>query len=319
MGINIELLRKLEETIDTLYPERGQVPIKILGFGEISLVFELKDGRPIAYKRLPIFDSETQVKRHVMAYNKYQEILEKKIGINVPPYDSIWFTTPEKKVTLYCSQEKLPPDSLGHRVIHQMSKKNVRTLVLLLMREMKKVWEFNKRSKSLEVGLDGQISNWSIVGFDPNNPKITYDTELLYLDTSTPFFRLNGVEAMEPVLFLKSAPSFLRWLLKVLYLQEVIDRYYDWRLVIVDLIANFYKEQRPELIPELIKTVNNFFSNEGSEFHIPPLSLEEVHSYYQGDKEMWKLFQTTRRMDRYFKTRMLRKKYDFYLPPNIKR
>ena len=59
MKINIELLRELERNIDTVNPEKGKVPIKILGFGEISLVFTLvNDSGNVAYKRIPIFDTE---------------------------------------------------------------------------------------------------------------------------------------------------------------------------------------------------------------------------------------------------------------------
>jgi len=46
MKIDIEVLKKLEKSIDTSDPEKGEVPIKILGYGEISLVFEiLGDGK----------------------------------------------------------------------------------------------------------------------------------------------------------------------------------------------------------------------------------------------------------------------------------
>jgi len=39
LKIDIEALKKLERSIDTYDPENGEVPIKVLGFGEISLVF----------------------------------------------------------------------------------------------------------------------------------------------------------------------------------------------------------------------------------------------------------------------------------------
>ena len=54
---------------------------------------------------------------------------------------------------------------------------------------------------------------------------------------------MDGVEQLDPELFLRSAPSFLVWLLRLLFLKDVVDRYYDFHLVAVDLIANFYKEQ----------------------------------------------------------------------------
>jgi len=67
--IDIEILKKLERSIDTYNPEKGEVPIKILGFGEISLVFEIVgDPEQIAYKRIPIFENEKQVNRHIWAY-----------------------------------------------------------------------------------------------------------------------------------------------------------------------------------------------------------------------------------------------------------
>jgi hypothetical protein len=181
------------------------------------------------------------------------------------------------------------------------------------------VWNFSKTHKSLDLGLDGQISNFAVIGYNSNNPHITPETKLIYFDTSTPMFRINGKEAMEAVLFLKSAPSFLRWLLKALFLGETVGRYYDWRKVAIDLVANFFKEQKPELIPDLIKIVNRFFSEEASEFDIAPITIEEVQKYYKSDKDMWVIFQSVRRFDRTLKTKIFRKTYDFYLPAKIKR
>lgn len=320
MKINTDLIVKLEETIDTIHPERGEIPIKILGFGEISLVFELVDDpEKVAYKRLPIFDNEKQVKRHINAYNEYNRILKEDIGFNIPDYGALWLKGPTGGIVLYCAQEKIPPESIGNRIIHELNNNDVKKLVLLVMRELKKVWAFNKDNVNINVGLDGQISNFSLLGYDPSNPKISENAKLLYVDTSTPMYRINEVEAMEAILFLKSAPSFIRWLLKALFLQEVMDRYYDWRLVTIDLIANFFKEQKPEIIPGLLKVVNKFFADEANEFNIEPITFEEVHSYYKNDKMIWVVFQAFRKFDRFLKTKLFRKKYDFYLPEKIER
>ncbi|MBA7590189.1 hypothetical protein ES708_32297 [subsurface metagenome] len=241
------------------------------------------------------------------------------MGLNLPEYDVAWFKDEEGKIQFYCVQEKLPSESVGHKVIHQLSDQDIKTLILLVMREMKKVWDYAKNHNTIDLGLDGQISNFAIIGFDPNNPKIDLDTKLMYFDTSTPFFRVNGNEAMEAVLFLKSAPSFLRWLLKALFLEETIGRYYDWRKVTIDLVANFFKEQKPELIPELINLVNKFFEEEAIDFDIEPLTLEEVKKYYKSDSSMWVIFQSVRRFDRFLKTKVFKKKHDFYLPGKIER
>ncbi len=320
MKIDIEVLKKLEKSIDTSDPEKGEVPIKILGYGEISLVFELLNNpEQIAYKRIPIFDNETQVERHIWAYNEYNRLLKEDVGLNLPEYDVAWFKDEEDKIQFYCVQEKFPAESVGNRVIHQLSDQDIKTLILLVMREMKKVWDYSKNYNTIDLGLDGQISNFALIGFDPNNPKVDLDTKLMYFDTSTPMFRVNGNEAMEAVLFLKSAPSFLRWLLKALFLEETVGRYYDWRKVTIDLVANFFKEQKPELVPELINLVNKFFEEEAGDFEIEPLTLEEVKKYYKSDSSMWVIFQSVRRFDRFLKTKVFKKKYDFYLPGKIER
>jgi len=320
MKIDIEVLKKLERSIDTYNPEKGEVPIKILGFGEISLVFEIVgDPEQIAYKRIPIFKNEKQVNRHIWAYNEYNRILSQDVGLNLPKYDVVWFKDNEDKIQFYCIQEKISSESVGNKVIHDLSTEDVKTLILLVMREMKKVWVHSKNHETLDLGLDGQISNFAIIGYDPNNPKIEKDTKLLYFDTSTPMFRKNGIEAMDAELFLESTPSFLRFLVKAAFLDEVIDRYYDWRLVTIDLIANFFKEQKPELIPGIIRQVNKFFKEEASEFNMEPITFEEVQKYYKNDKMIWVIFQNARKIDRYIKTKLFKKKYDFYLPGKIKR
>ena len=92
MKIDIELLKELERTIDTVNPEKGKIPIKILGFGEISVVIEiLNDPENLVYKRMPIFKNEKQVKKHEFVVKKYCDILQNRLKINIPENDIVWF------------------------------------------------------------------------------------------------------------------------------------------------------------------------------------------------------------------------------------
>jgi len=320
MDINIDLLKELELTIDTVNPEKGKVPIRILGYGEITLVFEIvNDEYNYAYKRLPIFETHEQAKKHEYIFREYNRFLNEEIEIKTPPLEIVWFENTEGKIIFYTIQEKIPSESVGNKVIHQVGNNDTELLVLKALREMKKVWTFNKENKTYDVGLDGQISNFAVIDYDPNNPKVDDNSLLIYIDTVPPFYRKNGVEAMDIELLTKSMPSFIRGLLKLIFLQDLIDRYYDWRLVIIDLVANFFKEQKRELIPSLITTVNKFLKEEVSLFNIKPLTLEEVEKYYKSDKFIWNLYQRMRKFDRFIKTKLLRKKYDYYLPGKIER
>lgn len=322
MEINKGILEKLEQTLDTVHPEDGEIKIEILGYGEISLVFTILDdpAGEVAYKRLPIFSTEEQVEKHIEAYNEYNKLL-RDIGLGIPDFSAEWVYMNEKKdkISLFCAQKRVDPDSVGNRIIQNMSEKEIQQFVLLLMRDMKKVWEYNleNKDKGLQLGLDGQISNSAIKNFVPGEYSINADTELIYLDTSTPMYRIDGEDTMEAELFLTSAPPGLRKLLKIFFLKEVLDRYYDWREVTIDLLANFYKEQKSEVIPGLIDVINEFFASEAEKFNIKPITAKEVKKYYKSDKFIWVLFQNLRLFHRFIKTKILRRKYDFYLPEKI--
>jgi hypothetical protein len=107
---------------------------------------------------------------------------------------------------------------------------------------------------------------------------------------------------------LESVPTGLRWIFRRVFIKDVIPRYYDERNVFVDISSNLNNE-RPELIPlavDVINTVNNG--------RWTPLTEDEVNKYYASDRKIWLIFLALRRMDRWVKTKLLSKRYEFTLP-----
>ncbi len=320
LNIDTALLKKFEAGIDPAHPEKSVIPARILGYGEISTVFELNYAgqEGIAYKRMPIFDNRPQVEHYTVIYNEYNEILL-TTGIDVPEYGSASIVTDKGDIVFFVVQKKLVPESLGNKIIHIAADDSINQLVLNVLKNLKRIWDFNGRDSGIKIGIDGQISNWAVKNFNPEKPVITEGTELLYIDTSTPLLRKQGREMLESELLLKSTPSFLRWVVKWFFLQEVLDRYYDFRLVVIDLIANFYKEGRPDLIPQLIERANGFFDGEAKQYRLTPIALKEIEAYYKNDAFIWKLFQKLRRFDRFLKTKIFMGQYPYILPEIIKR
>jgi hypothetical protein len=321
MQVDIELLKEFESGLDPEHPEKSRIPARVLGYGEISTIFEIDSPstRNLACKRMAIFNTQDEVSHYERIYNEYNTVLQKETGISVPEYGFAWFNTEKGNIIAFDLQQKLPGESIGNRAIHKLDTDNIRTLFLCVLRELMKVCAFNKANPGRALGIDGQISNWSVVGFDPANARINEDTKLLYFDTSTPLMKKGGREQLDPELFLRSAPSFLRWLIRWLFLEGVMTRYYDARLVTTDLIANFYKEQRPELVPLLVEAANGFYAAEGKALGIAPLSEKEIKAYYSEDKTIWVVFLALRRFDRWLHKYILRKPYIYILPGNIKR
>ncbi len=113
---------------------------------------------------------------------------------------------------------------------------------------------------------------------------------------------------------LQSAPSFLRWIIRLFFLDDVMNRYYVPKLVYTDLAANLFKEQKPELIPDAISIINTYLPNKED-----VVITGEVEKYYKEDKLIWSLFLAFRKIDRWLKTALFRGRYEFILPGKIKR
>jgi hypothetical protein len=319
---DVELLRRFERGLDPRFPERSAIPARVLGYGEISTVIELAAGGAgaLAYKRLSMFRTVAEAQRYEALHNEYVQTLSDRVGLRVVPSELVRLVDERTgSITLYIVQEKLPPEGIGHNAIHRMSPANIRKLVIAVLRELRKVFAFNSaHAGELEVGLDGQISNWAIAGFDPSAPAPGERVELVYFDTSTPLMRKDGAEQLDPELFLRGAPSFLVWAIRLLFVKDVMARYYDFRRVAVDLVANFSKEQRPELIPTLVDAANTFFAAEIREGGFAPITAREVRAYYREDAWIWRIYLAFRKADRALH-RLLGKEYRYILPGRIRR
>ncbi len=315
------ILEEFERGLNPRRPEASRIPARVLGYGEISTVFQIThEGlENLAFKRLPVFREKREMDEYRRVYLDYNRLLIEEVGLRLPDYGYAELVTEQGRPVFYIIQERMPAESIGNRAIHLLDEEGVCSLVRKVLRELRKVWDFNREQDRLRVAVDGQISNWSIVGFDHRHPRVDEGAELLYLDTSTPLFRVDGVEQLDPELFLRSAPSFLVWILRMFFLEDVVNRYYDFRAVVIDLIANFYKEQRPELIPALVELANDFFAREAAHLRVRPIRAHDVASYYREDAFIWWFYLNLRRLDRFLRTRLLRKEYPYILPGKIRR
>ncbi|HEX9189151.1 MAG TPA: DUF6206 family protein [Vicinamibacteria bacterium] len=297
--IDPDLLRRFEESLE---PRKLEASADLLGCGEISSVFAMGSAPGVAYKRLPLFASTSQARAYAESYRRYTTLL-REAGLDLPEDDTCVLEVPGRPVVLYIAQRRLPGERFGHALIRRMDGVQSHALLDSIGERIERVWAFNERRRpEVELALDGQISNWALLA----------EGRLLFVDTSTPLFRVQGVEQLDPELFLASAPAVLRGLLRRAFLGEVMSRYYDRRRVLLDLVANLHKEGRADLVPVALESVNARLKGE------PPLRAEEVRRYYAGDRTIWTVFQALRRLDRWLKTRAGRR-YEFVLPGPIRR
>jgi len=304
MEIDRTLVADFEGALNPQALEESPIPAAVLGYGEISIILQIGDNPDLAYKRMPLFSDRKSAEVYAGQFHEYCGHLG-RAGLHLPKHETLIVEVPGRPVVLYIVQERLSGERFAHRLIHALEPGKATAMLERIILEIEKVWNLNGSSHpTLQLAIDAQVSNWVVLE----------DEEILYIDTSTPLYRKEGVEQMDAELFLQSAPVFLRWLIRWLFLKDVMNRYYDPRLVYMDLAANLFKEQCRDLIPGAISSINR---------HLPkghdPLSRKEVEKYYREDKLIWTLFLAFRRMDRWMTTRFFRKRYEFLLPGRIER
>ena len=332
MIVDPELLTKFEAGLDPARIEQSDVPAKLLGYGEISAIFQIGSDDTVAFKRMPLFSDRAAAENYENQYYEYCCLLS-KAGLNLPESSTCIVEVPDRPVVLYIAQQKLLSDRVGHKLIHTLENRDRRAFLRQIVHELEKIWSFNASHRpQLELAIDGQISNWVLLADeegissqegDPSEKRVPSAErtgsgervgQVYYLDTSTPLYRKYGVEQLDPRLLLQSAPGYLRWFVERLFLDDVMNRYYSPRKVCIDLAANLYKEQRPDLISEAMEIINHHGGDQ-------PFTLTEteVRRYYREDKIIWSAFLNLRKIDRWISTKLLRKRYEFILPGKIKR
>lgn len=314
-----DLLASWEAHLDPRHPERAAPPARVLGYGEISTVLTVDHPALAGYalKRMPMFHNRDEVDAYLALHDMYITQL-RDIGIHVPETRLVVVERPRGGYAVYIVQEMLSPQNVGHKLLHRLPLPEALRLVRHVLEATREVYRFNAAHRGhLELGFDGQISNWAVRNMSPDATSLPDDVHLAYFDTSTPLVQREGQEQLNPDLFLRSAPSFMVWMIKLLFLEDVMTRYYDFRKVVLDLIANFYKEKRAEWIPAVVRAVNEW-AREWPEWQGEPYTEKEIRDYYREDAFIWRLYLAARKMDRRLHE-LLGREYPYILPEKIER
>ena len=291
--------------------------IQILGLGEITTTIALEGaldhrhpqtGRRVtwAYKRLPSFPTAAEAQAFQDLFADYQEALQ-RAGIRLPPQRARRICS-QGKIWVYICQERLPSGAIASKVIGPAPIEECRKIFQQVLVELLKIATWNRGHPELLLGFDGQIPNWAVLDSGP----------LAYFDTSTPLLRRDGREGLNTELFLKAVPILLRPVVRAFLLQGILDRYYDPRLVTLDLIASFYTFRRPDAVPALVADANRLMQERMAEFQLAPYTVEEIRSYNRSDLILWKWLRAMKRMDRFITQNILGRSYEQRLPKDRK-
>ncbi len=306
-----ELLKAFEDQLDPANPTAGSIAAHIVGYGEISTVFELDDAPGLVFKRMSAFRDAAEVEAYQGVIEEYLLLL-REVGID--PVASSFHHVVNRfgDHSLYIAQEKVPRECLGNILLREADDATFERMLDITLDNLEAVWTRNaERGEAERIGIDTQISNWAFL------PEEGGGLRPVYFDFGTPFIRRDGAEVLDGEVHLRSMPFFLVWVVRTFFLQDILDTYYSLRTVLLDLLGNFQKEGRADRIEPACMRINERFK-EGP-LAIAPIGAEEVEKYYKEDSVMWELLLNFRRFDRFVKTVLLRHRYRFILPGRVER
>lgn len=288
---------------------RPCLKVTLLGFGEISRVLDL-EGSPLAlwcdpetgkpvrmvFKKMLPFPSREAAEHHAHWYMEYNRLLRDKVGIEVPPFDVRIVGKGPGPVIAYMLQGRINPEQVCvGKFLEKLTLDSAAVLYSMILKEYGKVYRFNKEHavEGLKLGIDGQIPNWAFREKVDDPGALTGHEDLIYLDTTVPMIRLNGQDVIDPEIYFLTLPAFARNLIKALNLhKKVLDRYYNFRTVMLDFVSNFIVRHRPDLVPTLIELSNEAISSIFREEKWSPITKEEVWKYYREDVFIWRLWRS---------------------------
>jgi hypothetical protein len=288
-------LAELERTVRRAFETGDDAELRILGYGEITLVLGSPADQPTsACKRLPVFRDARAAAAYRAMFDRYLHHLGAS-GVVPVPSELVELPGPEDTVVAYVVQPVLSPASLAPEILRAAEPDPDHPVLAGICAAVPTVVDDRN-------GLDGQVSNWALLD----------DGQLAYLDVTTPMlFDANGRTELDLDLFLAAYPWLLRPPIGRFVAPDVIGAYRYPHHVLLDLAGNLLKERLEPWLPAAVTAANRLLDR--------PISEDEARRYYRSDARLWELMLRLRRADRWWQRRVRRRPYPFLLPGPVAR
>jgi hypothetical protein len=292
-----ELAQRLRPRLRRELIEAGEISQVLELVGQVEPCWRHPQGggpMPVVYKKMPAFLHRNDAEVYVERYMEYNALLRDEVGIAVPHFDAR-IVERQDRVIIYVVQERVEPASVCHIILHEIGPAAAERLYRAILGELGKLHRYNRdhAAQDIQVGLDGQIPNWAVANYGGDANALTEHERLVYLDTNVPMMRIAGRDVIDTDMYFQALPGIARWLLKRLSLdQEVMDRYYQMRLILLDFLGNIMVRSRPDLVPRLIEVSNEALAGPFGAGEMVPFTAKEVEQYYHRDVSIWRLWRS---------------------------
>ncbi len=285
-------VERLDATVEEAIRVGAPRGLRVLGYGEITLVIGWPTERPIvAVKRLPEFRDQERLDAYARLLDRYVQILRAR-GVPVVHTEIRAQPGSHGSVRAYLAQPLVPRQRHLNVILSDARGAQVQELLEAIVDHV-------HRCVDHDVGLDAQAANWWLE-----------DGELACFDVSTPMLRdPDGHEQLDFSTFLEVYPWVARPVLARIA-PGVMAQYHDPRTVLLDFASNLHKEGLDHCVPALLQAANTRLDH--------PFTATDVSRYFRQDKLLWALMQRLRLADRGWQRHVRHRPYPFLLPPRYR-
>lgn len=238
---------------------KGSVPrsFDIVGAGELTCVI---GWHGFAFKLLPPVDDVRRVEAYGALLDEYLIAL-RAAGVPVVA-TSFAVATTERGSAGYIIQPRLPGEQLLSAVCRVSD-------VDVCVAYFKALLDHVDACVAAGIGIDPQLSNWMLVDGMPQ-----------LVDVTTPMLRdAEGRDRLDAEFFIALLPKALQAVARRFLLADLLDKNFDHRKIILDLIGNMANYGLAHLTAPFVETANARLAQ--------PLSVAEVRGYRKEDKATW--------------------------------
>jgi len=308
-----DVLARFEAQLDPARPAAAP-GVAIIGYGEVSTVFALAELPGRVCKRMAGFRGREAVAGYTGVVQRYIDFLEAE-GVRVVETALLPIERRGRAPVVYLVQPQLAAEGLGNQLLRCADDAALRARIDAVLARIGRLLRSNReRRDGRSVTVDAQLSNWHFGTAEPDGG------DPVLIDIGTPFMRKDGVDEIGVELFLAPVPPGVRAVYRRAHaVEHYLDAFFDARSLLVDAVANFHKEGRPDRIPLALERVNRWLAEDVRDLGGAAIRAEDVDRYYRNDAKTLELYLRARRLDRFVRTRLLHQRYDFILPGAIRR
>jgi hypothetical protein len=274
-------LLELELRLAERKKKRKEPSAEVAAVGRAATVYRLEALDGLLVKRFAPFESTDRRDFYARSVDAYARLLASPIGLSVAPHQCEMVDGSDGPM-LYIIQPEFPHESIADRIIGEADESMVKTIVGLVLNQTLKVWHRNAIEREIhthdsQIGLDARLSNWSI-DFEGDSPTA------VFFDTGTPFIRRLGKDRIDPEIFPDHIPVSPGTFLNRRKPEEELDRYYDFRLVLTDLLAEIGAID-PKQMEIARSVVNDFLASDAEDLQEDPIEADEIKKAIKTEKK----------------------------------